>query len=235
MKFIYIVISALLILFILGMEYYKISIKEGLTNINYDFYGNKSGFAAAVISNCGGSSDRLNYIKKLQQFIKVDVFGRCGLIKECPNKYKNGQPGECKSILGHEYKFYFAFENSICTDYITEKFFYIIRHNIIPVVLGGGNYEYYVPKSGFINVFDFSSAQSLATYLLYLDSNRTAYNEYFKWKKYVKFNASDQSMHHFCNLCIQMHLNAQFGIQKSIINNIGSYWNKNNCRAHNFI
>jgi alpha-1,3-fucosyltransferase len=205
-------------------------------NSSYDFYGNKSGFATAVISNCGGSSDRLNYIKKLQQFIKVDVYGKCGLIKECPNKYKNGQSGECRSILCHEYKFYFAFENSICTDYITEKFFNIIRYNIIPVVLGGGNYEYYIPRSGFINVFDFSSAQSLATYLLYLDSNKTAYNEYFKWKKYVKFNSSDQSMHHFCNLCIQMHLNAQFGIQKSIINNIGAYWSKENCRAPpNFI
>jgi hypothetical protein len=28
--------------------------------VNYDFYGNKNGFAAAIISNCGGSSDRLN-------------------------------------------------------------------------------------------------------------------------------------------------------------------------------
>jgi len=42
MKIIYIVISALLILFILGMEYYKISIKEGITNINYDFYDNNT-------------------------------------------------------------------------------------------------------------------------------------------------------------------------------------------------
>jgi len=203
-------------------------------NVNHDFYANKSEFATAVISNCGGTSNRLNYIKKLQQFIKVDVFGKCG--RKCPMQYRNGDLGDCKSILGHDYKFYFAFENSICTDYITEKFFAILKYNIIPVVLGGGNYEYYIPKSGFINVLDFSSAQQLANYLLYLDRNRTAYNEYFKWKKYVKFNTSDHSMNHFCNLCIQMHLNDKLGIQKSIINNIGSYWSKENCRAPpNFI
>ena len=31
--------------------------------------------------------------------------------------------------------------NSVCKDYITEKFFAILQHNIIPVVLGGGTYE----------------------------------------------------------------------------------------------
>ena len=34
------------------------------------------------------------------------------------------------------YKFYFAFENSLCDDYITEKFFNMLKHNIVPVVLG---------------------------------------------------------------------------------------------------
>ena len=37
------------------------------------------------------------------------------------------------------YKFYFAFENSICQDYITEKFFNIFATNTgpIPIALGG--------------------------------------------------------------------------------------------------
>jgi hypothetical protein len=177
-----------------------------------------------------------NYLNELKSYIDIDIYGK-GSCSNDKNKTCINDSKLCsKKYLSSIYKFYFAFENSICTDYITEKFFNIIRYNIIPVVLGGGNYEYYIPRSGFINVFDFSSAQSLATYLLYLDSNKTAYNEYFKWKKYVKFNASDQSMHHFCNLCIQMHLNSQFGIQKSIINNIGGYWSKENCRTPpNFI
>ncbi len=40
--------------------------------------------------------------------------------------------------------FFFAFENSLCIDYVSEKFFHIIKFNIIPVVLGSGNYNYYV-------------------------------------------------------------------------------------------
>ena len=57
-----------------------------------------------------------------------------------------------------------------------------------------------VLKSGYINVFNYKSAQHLADHLKYLDSNRTAYNEYFKWKKYVKF---DLVLNSLCELCIQ--------------------------------
>ena len=40
--------------------------------------------------------------------------------------------------------FYLAFENSLCDDYITEKFFSTLKLNIIPVVLGSGKYEEHV-------------------------------------------------------------------------------------------
>lgn len=74
--------------------------------------------------------------------MSVDVFGGCG--KKCPPKFEDGTSGDCKAILGREYKFYIAFENSVCRDYITEKFFVILRYEIIPVVLGGGIYDHYV-------------------------------------------------------------------------------------------
>ena len=109
---------------------------------NFNFYGSKSNFAAAVISNCGGPSQRLKYINELKRFINVDVYGKCG--KPCPTHFKNNIAGDCKEIISAEYKFYLAFENSVCKDYITEKFFGILRNNIIPVVLGGGSYDHYV-------------------------------------------------------------------------------------------
>jgi glycoprotein 3-alpha-L-fucosyltransferase len=109
---------------------------------NADFHGQKDKFAAAVISNCGASSRRLDYIKQLQSHVSVDVFGSCG--KPCVKNFKDGRPGDCKNIIGSEYKFYLAFENSHCVDYITEKFYDILNFNIIPVVLGGGNYSYLV-------------------------------------------------------------------------------------------
>jgi hypothetical protein len=115
---------------------------------NHDYSNGKSRFATAVISNCGGSSNRLTYIRELQKKISVDVFGECG--SPCPTTYKDGTGGECKEILGKEYKFYFAFENSMCRDYITEKFFHILKYDIVPVVLGGGNYSHYVYYINFI-------------------------------------------------------------------------------------
>ena len=39
-----------------------------------------------------------------------------------------------------QYYFYLAFENSICPDYISEKFWRNLNQPVIPVVMGGGNY-----------------------------------------------------------------------------------------------
>ena len=76
-------------------------------------------------------------------YISVNIFGKCGT--PCPS-VSSFEPRltNCKEIVAYEYKFYFAFENSVCKDYITEKFFQILSYPIIPVVLGGGYYDYYV-------------------------------------------------------------------------------------------
>lgn len=116
--------------------------KNDSFNESEDFHSFKSQFAAGIISNCGGSSKRLGYIKEMQKYIPVNIFGKCG--KTCPTKHNNSMPGNCKDIIAKEYKFYLAFENSICQDYTTEKFFQTLTYNIIPVVLGGGVYDHYV-------------------------------------------------------------------------------------------
>ena len=78
-------------------------------NENYDFYSLKSKFAAAVISNCEASSKRMEYIKQMQSYISVEIFGGCG--KKCPDKFSDDRKGQCKEIIGNEYKFYLSFEN----------------------------------------------------------------------------------------------------------------------------
>ena len=78
----------------------------------------------------------------MQKYMPVNVFGSCG--KKCPTQLKNGQEADCKFIIASEYKFYLAFENSLCKDYVTEKLFRILKYNIIPVVLNGAQNEFYV-------------------------------------------------------------------------------------------
>jgi glycoprotein 3-alpha-L-fucosyltransferase len=64
------------------------------------------------VSNCNAVNDRLQFIKELQKYIPISIYGNCGELK-CKNN--------CREII-KQYKFYFAFENSNCRDYITEKF-----------------------------------------------------------------------------------------------------------------
>ncbi len=104
-------------------------------NESFDYHATKTKFAAAVISHCRTPSRREAYIKEMQQHASVDVYGGCG-----PNKCV----GNCKIQIAADYKFFLSFENSFCKDYLTEKFHYILNFDIIPVVLGAGNYSHYV-------------------------------------------------------------------------------------------
>ena len=79
----------------------------------------KSKLVTWMVSNCGPAL-RKEFVHELQKYIKVDVFGSCsdefGLSRSCDE----GSSG-CKSTIS-QYKFYLAFENSLCEDYITEKY-----------------------------------------------------------------------------------------------------------------
>ena len=52
-------------------------------------------------------------IQELRKWIPVDQYGKCSA-NECDDT--------CYGNLGAQYKFYLSFENSLCKDYITEKF-----------------------------------------------------------------------------------------------------------------
>ena len=59
--------------------------------------------------------------------LRLDVYGSCGSLGPVPGDEVG---------LWARYKFYLAFENSGCRDYITEKFFKVLEHDVIPVARG---------------------------------------------------------------------------------------------------
>ena len=142
-----------------------------------DIASRKTELAAWFVSRCKSQSRREDYAEELRRYIPVHVYGECGQY----NCSKDDDL-ECDQLLAKNYKFYLAFENSLCEDYMTEKFWKCFELDIIPVVYGLAAYGRYAPKHSFIDIRDFASPKLLAQYLLLLDKNNTLYNEYFAWK-----------------------------------------------------
>lgn len=94
--------------------YYDKSVKKNRLTKNYA--EGKTKKVAWIVSNCHPQNDRMKYALELQKYIDVDIYGKCGKLS-CPKTEK------CWKTLEKEYKFYLAFENGNCKEYITEKFF----------------------------------------------------------------------------------------------------------------
>ncbi|CAN7998858.1 unnamed protein product [Ixodes hexagonus] len=160
---------------------------------------NKTKKVAWFVSNCAARNQRLQYARKLGAHIEVDIYGACGPLK-CPR----ARAGHCFDILDRDYKFYLAFENSNCKDYITEKFFVNgLGRDVLPIAMGGRpeDYRRSSPDHSFVHVEDFQSEKALADYLHMLDRNDTLYNEYFRWKGSGEFI----NTYFWCRLCAMLH------------------------------
>ena len=112
----------------------------------------------------------------MEKKISFYFVGKCGSLP-CANRTGTFP---CDYKITKDYKFYLSFENSICTDYVTEKLFNTMMLPIVPIVLGGADYAKYAPEHSFINIADFENSKQLAQYLLYLDKNDQAYLAYFQ-------------------------------------------------------
>lgn len=162
-----------------------------------------------MASHCETASRREEYVRQLQEDIPVDVYGTCGSQFCSRNESHWISDPECYSLLASKgYKFYLSFENSICEDYVTEKFFSVLQHGeMVPVVLGGADYRAVAPPHSFINALDFPSPAELAAYLRTLDSNDSLYANYFDWAESFRVEAGVEQMarHAFCDMCAKLH------------------------------
>lgn len=176
---------------------------------------------AWLVSNCKANK-RMDHVMELQEYINISIYGLCGDREACPLKRRSLS---CNSLL-RRHKFYLAFENGNCEEYITEKYWEnAIGNDIVPIVMGGADYKTLAIPNSYIDVEDFASPKHLADYLLYLDANDTAYKEYFVWKKLYQRVAPNRA----CTLCKQLH-NKSLLTSPRVYKNMARFWNRHQCK-----
>lgn len=131
---------------------------------------------------------RDDYVRELSRYVTVDSPGKCLHNKTIPG-FTDGDNSWARrgfeSIMGilPGYKFYLAFENSISTDYVTERLFLALVAGVVPVYYGAPNVRSFLPSdNAAIVVTDFAGPGELGEYLNYLDQNDDAYEQHLAWK-----------------------------------------------------
>lgn len=150
---------------------------------------------AWISSRCTSWGQREDIVERMQKYIPVSIYGNCGNLR-CASEGIE----DCKFQIASKYKFYLAFENAVCQDYVTEKYFSTLLTEMIPVVYGGANYSALFPPKSFINLADFKSIKDLTKYLTFLGNNPKEYLKYFNWRKnYWVYN--NRFTRGWCKIC----------------------------------
>ncbi|PNF39384.1 hypothetical protein B7P43_G13648 [Cryptotermes secundus] len=181
----------------------------------------KRKLVAIMVSNCAGKNKRWSYVKELKKHIPVDVYGACGNLR-CDGHFAK----DCPRL--NDYKFYLAFENGDCREYITEKAWWNAYHKgAVPVIMGASLEDCVrlLPPKSYIHVRNFSSPASLARYLLYLNASPSEYNNFFHWKKNFKVvnehGYFQSPVYHYCRLCEALNYNDP---APKVYNKLEDFW-----------
>lgn len=202
-------------------------------NPHYDFeklkqtWRSKSTLAVWAVSHCNVDSRREEYVRELRKFATIDIYGKCGT-KICPKDNRRG----CYQMFSRKYFFHLSFENSICTEYVTEKLFNVLEYDIVPVVLGGANYTAVAPPGSFIDALSFKSPKHLAEYLKEVSRDFSLYRKYHRWKKKHTVVINSFAKGPFCDLCKMLH--SSYFRQTTVTADIQQRWNATaECRSWN--
>ncbi|XP_015119457.1 alpha-(1,3)-fucosyltransferase 6 [Diachasma alloeum] len=196
----------------------------------------KHELVAIMGSNCAKTkaSNRWKYVKILSNLFKkseqnLDIFGAClgGNRTACPGHFYQDCP-----VLNN-YKFYLAFENSNCREYLTEKVFWNAYSKFsVPVIMGAPkrDCQRLLPPHSYIHVEDFDSPEDLFNYLRYIDEDDEKYVKYHTWRREWRvlnehgYFGSEPK--HYCRLCQALWLNKS--TTKYYVNP-SDYWSQKDC------
>ncbi|XP_002131936.2 4-galactosyl-N-acetylglucosaminide 3-alpha-L-fucosyltransferase FUT6 [Ciona intestinalis] len=186
-----------------------------------------------MAGNCGsthGAKLRMQLVREIEAAgLIVDKRGGC-FGTQAPR-------GDDYKTFAAKYKFYFSFENAMhCRDYITEKLWRnALDSGLVPIVWGPKreDLEQLAPKGSYIFYEDFQSSAKLVEYLNYLDTNDTAYAEYFNWRleqpspsvyKMVDHASEYKRRSGICQMCQMLTEKVRFNNVSKIIKSLDSWW-----------
>lgn len=116
-------------------------------------------FAAVwFVDECSPPS--LPYVHLLQTEFPVHIVGPCS-----PQGFHCTERQFCMETILPLYKFVLVFENSICSDFVTERLHEVLRYDVIPIVSGGADYSAILPKESFVVASEHGSPKELARML----------------------------------------------------------------------
>ncbi|XP_076034301.1 alpha-(1,3)-fucosyltransferase C-like [Oratosquilla oratoria] len=171
-------------------------LRKALREDGWEALWKRPRMAAWLVSHCETDSGREFYIQELHKHLRVDMMGKCG-------KYQCGEAmnEECyQKELRVKYKFYLAFENNMCDDYITEKPYRALMHGMVPVVFGGANYSQYLPPGSYIDATPLKP-EALAKVMLEATSSPETYGRFHLWRRFWKVGLFAP----LCELCDKLH------------------------------
>ena len=154
----------------------------------------KTKSAAWIVSHCRTESKRETFVAEMRKNgLDIDIYGACGKrLTEDPEQ-----------LINRDYKFYLGFENSLCKDYVTEKFFTYYSYDTIVVVRGGADYSYLLPNDTFIDTAKFKSVKELVSFLTKVGSSEELYTKYLRNKE--KYLSIFRPINPYCELCEKLN------------------------------
>ncbi|CAD6197205.1 unnamed protein product [Caenorhabditis auriculariae] len=176
--------------------------------------------ASWLVSNCETSNHRLKLGKKIREIgLSIDIYGACGLsIPNCPSGMA------CAVSTLKPYKFYMAFENANCKQYVTEKFFEALRSRIsVPIVISRRFYKNVAPAESFIAVDDFSNLKDFVAHVIRVSNDKALYLKYHEWRQIYEVKLGDDEGTGMCELCRRL----QYPIDSSKIYKDLASWYRN--------
>ncbi len=196
---------------------------------------NKTKLMTWVNSNCKTKSRREVFKTALENVGPevIEVFGGCrGSKPICPRRQESCNFTKVWHELAQKYTFYFAAENSLCVDYVTEKFWRALDVGLVPVVYGGADYEAVAPPNSFIDVRNFESPKELVNYLKKVQRDEKLHAKYFEWRRTYSVQ-STECWKGWCELCRRTGLQNENPLEISAHSDLSNWWTKSPVKDSN--